>query len=266
MKNLRKIGLIITLIVILFGCEKAKDPAGLRNVAVIPVISNINPGIFDSKDLVNSYVQFDVALESGSTADNAVVEGSYNNNLARVKLTEITSFPATVNLISGDVIQKLGIVPSSVVNGDLFTMELVTTANGITTRSNAVVNVSVACAFENSLTVGSYHSVSLDWNSAGNVTITADVNDPYTVYVSGLEALEGQDEDKGPLVMHIDPSTFAVTADKTVLVSLATWGDHNITYSGSGTYNSCDGSYTMNFDISATEGSYGRFLFNITRN
>jgi hypothetical protein len=83
--------------------------------------------------------------------------------------------------------------------------------------------------------------------------------------VKGIEAIEGVDEDKGPLVMHIDPSTFAVIADKSVIASVA-FGYHNFTYAGTGTYNSCDGSYVMVFDISADEGDFGSFNFTFTRN
>jgi hypothetical protein len=128
-----------------------------------------------------------------------------------------------------------------------------------------VVVVAVACAYEVDLATGSYHSVSADWNSEGNITITADPDDPYTVYVSGLEEIEGLIEDKGPLVMHIDPVTYEVIADKTVLASDA-WGFHDIAYEGSGIYSSCDGSYLMFFDISVVEGDFGQFQFEFTRN
>ena len=58
-----------------------------------------------------------------------------------------------------------------------------------TTRSNAILRVSVACAYEGPLATGSYHSVSSDWISEGNITITADPEDPYTVFVSVLQQL-----------------------------------------------------------------------------
>ena len=67
-------------------------------------------------------------------------------------------------------------------------------------------------------------------------------------YVSGLETIEGVNEDKGPLVMHINPLTYVVTADKTVLASSA-FGYHNLSYAGTGTYDTCTGTYTMIFDI-----------------
>jgi len=58
MKKIKILGLIVTLIIVLFSCEEEKDPAGLRGVAVIPTITDINPAIFDSKDLENSYIEY----------------------------------------------------------------------------------------------------------------------------------------------------------------------------------------------------------------
>lgn len=266
MKNILTSGFIITLLLLAGGCETdEKDPAGPRGLAVIPIISDIEPGIFDSKDLVNSFVGFNVSLEEGTSADKVEILGSYNGDLSRTKISEITGFPASVKIVSGDVIQKLGIPAADVVNGDVFTIELLTTGNGVTTRSNSALNISVACAFDEALTIGSYHSVSADWNSEGDITITADPDDPYTLYVSGLEEMEGLVEDVGPLEMHIDPATFEVVAGKSVLASDA-WGYHNLAYEGTGLYNSCDGSFNMSFTLSVDEGSFGINGFVFTRN
>lgn len=266
MKKIKILGLILTLIIVIFSCDKVADPAGPRGTAVIPVISNVAPGIFDSKNLVNSYIEFNVDLASGQQADNGIIVGSYKTNAERVKIADIASFPATVRLVSGDVIQKLGISAASVKNGDLFTVEVLTTVKGVTTRSNAVLSVSVACGFDKALTIGSYHSFSAasEWNSEGNVAITPDDNDPYKVYVAGLETLEGFNE-VGPLPMHINPATYAVTVDPTIIVSAGDYG--TILYGGNGTYNSCDGSYAMNFDITlGAYGPQGKFKFSLTRN
>lgn len=265
MKNINTLGIIITLIIIFFGCEKIKDPAGERGVAVIPVISDVNPGIFDSKDLLNSYVEFKVDAVPGTYIDKVTVLGSYAGNLQRVALTELTSFPSTVKVKSSDAAQKLGVSLSDIKNGDVFTIELLTSAKGITTRSNSALNIMVACAFEKALSTGSYHSISGDWNSEGNITLTADPDDPYTIYVKGIEEIEGLVEDKGPLVMHIDPVNYEVTADKSVIASDA-WGYSDIAYEGSGIYNSCDGSFTMYFEITVNEGPFGQYLFTFTRN
>jgi hypothetical protein len=266
MRKIKISGLIITLILIFLGCEKAKDPAGQRNIAVIPVISDVDPGIFDSKDLKNSYVEFKLDMGSGKQAQKVVVEGSYNNNYERVKLAEITDFPASIKVISGDIIQKLGIAEADIINGDVFSLEMVTTANGVTTRSTAILRVVVSCAYQNSLATGSYHSVSSDWNSEGDITITADPVDPYKVYVSGLEEMEGLVEDGGPLVMFIDPATYNVSVPAKNISSDA-WGYGSIKYAGDGVYNSCDGSYVMHFEISLDAlGSQGINTFTFTRN
>jgi hypothetical protein len=65
--------------------------------------------------------------------------------------------------------------------------------------------------------------------------------------------------------MHIDPVTFFVTADKTVLASDA-WGETNIAYEGTGLFNSCTGLYSMNFHITTDQTDIGVFAFTFTRN
>lgn len=267
MRKIKILGSVIILIMIFLGCEKVKDPAGQRDVAVIPLISDINPGIFNSKDLKNSYVEFKVSLESGKQADKAIIEGSYKNNYERIKLAEATSFPATIRIVSGDIIQKLGITEADIINGDIFQLEVLITSDGLTTRSKQILQVVVSCPYDRELTAGSYHSVSppSDWNTEGDITITPDPSDIYKVYVTGLEELEGLVEDQGPLVMIIDPATNVVTVPKKVLSSDA-WGYGSISYVGNGVYNSCDGSYVMHFDIGLESlGSQGIFLFTFTR-
>jgi len=265
MKKIKILGLIVTLIIVLFSCEEEKDPAGLRGVAVIPTITDINPAIFDSKDLENSYIEFKVDLLGGAQVDNVTIVGSYNGNLERIEIVEVSTFPSTVRILSSDAAQKLGIALGDIHNGEVFTFEAITTNNGTTTRSNAAINVPVACAYDVNLATGSYHSVSDDWASEGDITITADPADQYTLYVSGLEEMEGLVEDQGPLVMHINPIDYSVVADKTVLASDA-WGFHNIAYEGTGVYSSCDGSFVMYFEISVDEGSWGTYQFTFTRN
>jgi hypothetical protein len=263
----RIIKMVITVSIILIaGCEQLPDPAGVRGVAVIPAITDINPGIFDSKDLENSYVEFKVILPEGTNADKVTVTGSYAGNIKTVELAEVTSFPATVRLASAEVADKLGIELADISNGDVFTFELITDANGVITRSNAVLFVAVACAYDPALALGSYHSISSDWNSEGDITLTPDPDDPYKIYVSGLEEMEGLVEDQGPLVMNIDPVTYEVTVPEKTLASEA-FGYGSISYSGHGVYHSCDGSYVMYFDISLTDlGSQGTNKFDFTRN
>jgi|WetSurMetagenome_2_1015567.scaffolds.fasta_scaffold08295_4 hypothetical protein len=259
-------GFIILLAAALITCKKLPDPAGVRGVAVVPAIEDINPGIFDSKNLESSYVEFSITVPEGTTPDRISVEASYNGNPEKVKVAEVTSYPATVRIGSAEVIQELGLNQGGIKNGDIFTLELVTTANGLTTRSTAVLQVPVACAYDKDLAEGSYHSVSPDWNSEGNIVLAADPGDPNKIYVTGLEEIEGLTEDLGPLVMFINPATYNVTVPAKAISSEA-FGYGAITYAGSGTYSSCDGSYTMYFDISlAAIGNVGTYKFTFTRN
>ena len=259
MKRLNKIPLAITLIIILFGCEEAKDPAGQRNVGIVPLLTDVN-GMFISGE-PSSSMQFKVDLQSGATVENAHIVVSSGDNFQRVKIADITSFPSDFTFTLGDITEKLG----EINEGEIIYIEVVTTKDGLTTRSNAALAEIVFCQYNVDLATGSYHSLSTDWNSEGDISIKADAADQFTIYVTGLVAIEGQNEDQGPLVMHIDPATFEVIADKTVLASVA-WGETNFAYEGSGSYNSCTGLYEMLFNISTDQYDYGTFNFTFTRN
>jgi hypothetical protein len=134
--------------------------------------------------------------------------------------------------------------------------------------SSLNVKYTVACPLDYAKTVGSYNAYSADWAVDGDVTITADEADPNTVYVAGLEAIDGNVEDLGPLPMHVNPFSYIVTAPKTVLVSITGWSGtkyHNLAYEGTGTYNTCTGTYEMKFNITVTEGNFGDYNHVFTR-
>jgi hypothetical protein len=266
MKNLRINGLIFTLLIMAAGCEELPDPAGERGVAVVPAITDLNPGVFDSKDLENSFVEFIVRAPEGSVPEKVTVVASYLDNFERVTITDAQTFPATIRIEAKDVLEKLELQTNDIENGDIFTIELLTQAKGKTTRSVAVLSVPVACGYDVNLATGSYHCVSPDWGSDGTITLTADEDDPYTIYVSGLEEIEGLVEDLGPLMMHIDPATYNVTAPLKGIASEA-FGYGSISYEGTGVYSSCDGNYTMYFEIILADlGSVGQYSFTFTRN
>jgi len=264
MKELKSIGLIIILLLFSISCEELPDPAGERGVAVVPAVGDINPGIFDSKNLDNSYVEFVVSLPEGETADKITVLGSYKENYERVTIAEFTSFPATVRITSADAAQKLGVSLGSIVNGDVFVFEILTLANGKATRSSAFLRVPVACAYDVALATGNYHAVS-DWPSDYNVTIAADPADPYKILITGLGELDGITEDNGPFVINIDPATYNITCE-TNTISSDYYGYGAVTYSGDGVYSSCSGSYVLYIDISVgAYGSQGIYTFELTR-
>lgn len=272
MKKIKILSLLTLLILLGVSCSTQEDdPAGLRGVAVVPGISNLNPGAFDSKDLANTYVQFTLDIPKGTSVSKATIQVSYNGQKERVEFATVNTFPATIKVSLADAVSKLGMSLSDVKLGDIFNIEVLTTTDGKTYYSNSNVDAAVVCAYNPALASGSYHAKSSDWGVDGDVNITVDPNDQYTVYVSGLETIDGLDEDKGPLKMVIDPATYSVQAEKTVLASSTSgWGPtsdyHNIAYTGSGTYSSCDGTYVMAFDISVDEGDFGTYHFTLTKN
>jgi hypothetical protein len=262
MKKLNIIILTISLVMLSPGCEKAKDPAGQRNVGIVPILSDIN-GMFISGE-PNSFVQFKVELQAGGSVENAQIVVSSRDEFQRVKIADITSFPSDFTFTLGAITEKIGAINE----GEIIYIEVVTTKDGLTTRSNAALAQIVFCTYNVNMAIGSYHSVSSpsEWNSEGDISIKADPADQFTVYVTGLEAIEGQNEDQGPLVMHINPATFEVIADKTVIASNVWDGETNIAYEGTGSYNSCTGLYSMNFHITTDQTDYGVFAFTFTRN
>jgi hypothetical protein len=68
MKKTKAFGFVLTLLLII-GCEELPDPAGLRGVAVIPSITDLAPGCFNSKDLANSYIEFVINVPAGTKPD-----------------------------------------------------------------------------------------------------------------------------------------------------------------------------------------------------
>lgn len=265
---MKKYKLIVFLAALVFGfsaCETdVVDPTGLRGEGIIPSITNVNPAFFDVNDAQNAFIKFDVDV-AGAVSE-VIVEVSYNGDMRRVTLTNFSTFPATdIIIYMRDVASALSIPIDDVKPGDVFAVELVTVQGEKRYRSSALISAAAACAYDPALVTGSYNAFSPDWPADGNVTVTVDPDDEYTIYVEGLAALDGLDEDQGPLKMHVDPLNFEVTAERTVLATAA-FGYDNIAYEGFGTLNTCDGTYNMNFTITVDQGSFGQYVFTLTKN
>lgn len=290
MKNKLKIILLVSMGIFLFSTctkdpklnmpdlKKSVIPLVQKDAAKDQNISFLNLAGFSGAVTVNVYYP-----DKPKSMNLMVAMNDDFENAAVVK-SDITSYPTKVdfNLTSMiDLLPKLNSL-SELKLGDYFRfyvdmiLEDGTVIGGNDTLYHSFnssvpnlpgssINViyTVACPLDPAKTVGTYHSVSADWASEGDITITADAADPNKLYVSGLETMEGLTEIR-PLVMHINPLTYVVTADKTILVPLA-WGYHNLAYEGKGTYNTCTGTYQMKFDISVTEGAWPGNNFTFTR-
>jgi hypothetical protein len=270
MKHINTIVIFFAFALLLLGgCEDTNvNLVEQRGVGVVPLLTNLNPAVFDSNDLQNTFVEFTVDVKDKSLLTNAIVKVSLNGKLERADYLTITTFPQTVKITMKDAAAKLNIGIDKIKLGDILNVEVWTTSNGVIHPTSAVFNASVVCPYFQNQIIGSYHSVSTDWATEGDITITADPTDKFIVYVSGLETLDGLNEDKGPLKMVIDPLDYSIKAVKTVLASLVTWGPpyHNIAYEGTGKLNTCNGTYEMTFDITVDEGGWTNNKFTFTKN
>ena len=247
------------------ACEKeVEDPAGVRGEGVVPSLTNLNPAVFDVNDPSNTFIQFDLNLESSAVSEVKIIV-SYNGDKSRKEVKSYTSFPQTVKIFMHEAAAALGMQLSDVGAGDAFNFEAITIQGGTSYRSSASFNAAVVCAYDPDIVSGSYRAVSADWAVDGTVTITVDPQGPYIVYVAGLAVLDGLVEDQGPLKMIVNPLDFSVVAERTVLASDA-FGYTNIAYAGSGLLNTCNGTYEMAFSITVDQGSFGGpFAFTFTK-
>jgi hypothetical protein len=267
MKRFKIFSLIAAVVFTFSSCTEFENPVQQRGEAVVASVSDINPAVFDSNDLTNTFIQFVVNIDESekSKVSEAAIQVSLNGNMERKELLKVSAFPSTVKIKLADIATKLGVALTDIKLGDVLNIEVLTNTNGKLYRSNAAINAAVVCAYNPTLVSGSYHSVSPDWQSEGDITISVDPADEYTLYVAGLETIEGLDEDQGPLKLIVNPVDYSVEAVKTVLASDA-WGYHNIAYEGAGNLSTCDGTFTMNFAISVDEGPFGTFAFIFTKN
>ena len=244
------------------SCETdVVDPAGERGAGIIPSIENLDPAVFDVMDPENTFIQFDVNAEG---VDEVKIVVSFNGNKKRVEIDKLTTFPKNIKIFMRDAAEKLGVALADVSAGDAFNFELVTVQGSNSYRSSASFNAAVVCAYDVNMVTGTYNAVSDDWGVDGTVTITADPADEYKLYVAGLIELDGLPEDKGPLVMIVNPKNFAIDAPRTVLAS-DFFGYTNVAYEGFGELNTCTGKYQMNFTITVDQGSFGQFPFTFTK-
>ncbi|MBW6537732.1 MAG: hypothetical protein K0B11_22170 [Mariniphaga sp.] len=260
MKKNKIFGLIASLFLIFSACEtEVVDPAGLRGVGVVPGIEDFNPQTFDVLDLNNTFVQFKLVLDAPDVSE-AIILVSFKGDKKRAEVTRVSSFPATVKIMLTDVVSKLGMQLSAVQPADVFNFEVQTIQGGQTYFSSAAFNAAVVCGYDPDMVTGNYHVISNSWGMEGTVTITVDPDDEFVIYVTGLAAAEGLDEDAGPLKMVVNPLNYSVTAERTALASsLAPWGLPYTGYwfSGSGELNTCDGTYTMGMTIGVDQGTFG---------
>jgi hypothetical protein len=303
MKTIYYIIILLVGGIILNGCETDENgpmPDSFEEAAVAyMVLDQTSSGLVNLNDLgaFNFVGTIDVLYDP--SFDKLTLMVAYNGDYANpgVLIDNITSIPYDFSVSINDVVNAVSQLNSTddieisdyftfyvnvIKNGKEYPVYVMvggkairTIGSGLITSvqefedANALtdVRIDVPCGYSVEEVTGNYNAVSGPWGVNGPITITADPEDPFVVYVAGLETIDGLEEDKGPLKMIIDPNSYNVVAEKTVLASLVTWGApyHNIAYEGSGRLNTCDGTYEMTFSITVDEGSFGSFPFTLTK-
>lgn len=265
-------GMIAALLII--GCKNTNENLVQdRGVAVVPTISDPDPAYF-TDNIEESYVQFDLSLPEGETIDKAEIQVTRGDTISAI--LEEVSIPVTgLKITAAQVIQALNI--NDYQTGDVYNLYVLTTKDGITTRSIAAFSIPVNCYFDPSMLVGDFHYYSDpdNWDEDGFVTIVADPDDPYKVYIEqdGIMQAEGLTNGNGNSIeLDINPKNFKVSGPKTVIApDLSDWDYsflHNYAFQPvAGSYSSCNDAYTITFDITCSEGAVfgGPFLFTFTR-
>ncbi|MDR0559916.1 MAG: hypothetical protein LBG92_07075 [Prevotellaceae bacterium] len=260
------INILFIVILTVNGCKNTNENLVERGATIVaPIMSEPSPAYF-SDNIDESYVAFDLSLPKGETVDKASIEIVYKNK--SVILKDITIPVTNLKITAGDVIRALGI--STYELGDVFYLSVLTLKNGRTTRSAATsFSIPVVCYFDPSMLVGSFDFESEDWGVSGNVTMEADPDDPYKIYINGYPQAEGLTGNGNRIELNINPNSFKIQGPKVVLADdLSEWGFPYRNYSYeplSGSYSACDGKYTVTFAINVLEGDFGRNAFVFTK-
>ncbi len=263
----------------------------------IAIDNDVSSPFINVDDIDGYYLSGEIDILFDSPYDKLTLVVAYNGNYSNyyVLNDDITSVPVDIEVTTTDLVNAIDELssPSDIQIADEFHVYVIPTIAGkqfppyqemngksYNTVSSSIlqnlsalkgltkadVNITVPCAFDPSIVSGNFYSVSNDWGSAGDITIFPDESDPFVVYVDGLETMEGLVEDQGPLKMIIKPN-YDVTVERQVLSSsLAPWGlpYTNMAYEGFGTYDTCTGTYTMTFEITVDQGSFGQYNFTFT--
>ncbi|WP_143470813.1 hypothetical protein [Labilibaculum manganireducens] len=281
MKIFKILSLIVALGFFFSACEDTNENlVATRGIAVVPTITSLTPESPLFTDLTEaSFITFTASLAEGDMADAAEIQVVYEGKVGVVKAIE--SFPIDTKITAPEILSSLEITEADVKLGTSFFLYVITTSEGISSRSQAAVEIKMPCEFDSELSFGSYAAVSGDWGVDSNVKILTDENDPYTLYVSGLAEADACTGNGNTVTVYIDPVTFQLTGDteRTIVAAdCGGWGagyeDYtNYSYTvSSGFFNSCDGTYNIAFKleylpVGGTEyTSWGDNGFTFTRN
>lgn len=242
----------------LVTCNTYENMVQERGANAAPIMSDPVPAYF-SDNIEASFVQFDLSMPPGQTADKVSIEISGKGQTAILK---DVSLPVTgLKVTAQEVLTALNMSASNYNRGDVFFLYVLTTKNGVTTRSKAAFPIPVVCFFEPSMLVGDFYYVSASWDEEGLVTFVADPNDPHKVYIHGMAETQGFVGNGNGIELTVNPNNFNVVGARSIIIPNA-WSYTNMAYQAmSGTYSACDEMFTITFAITVDQGGFGNFGF-----
>jgi len=142
--NIPKVASILLLV---FACSTNEDDLmqPYATGTVFPEIIDVTSSYFDVADVSNAYIEFMVDVDA-DIATSLSIEQSFNNGSKSI-LDTYTTFPATIKITAAEAVSKVaGLSVDDLELGDSFLYEvIVTSKNGMRTRSNVIMNAPVAC-------------------------------------------------------------------------------------------------------------------------
>jgi hypothetical protein len=173
---------IITLGILFFiGCSTNEDELmqPYATGTVFPEITEVNSSYFDILDVGNAFIDFDVTADA-NVAESITIEKTYKGN--KTEIGTYTSFPVNIKVTAEQAVADIeGVTVDDIALGDVFLFEvIVTSKNGLRTRSNVIVNAPVACKSE----LGGTFDYSTEVTGVGDGGDIGGCNNPVTGQVT----------------------------------------------------------------------------------
>jgi hypothetical protein len=141
-----KMTVVAAIFMYVFGCSTNEDDLMQPYVTgtVFPEITEVGSSFFNISDIDNAYVNFTVDVDT-DIAESITIEKTFRG-VTKV-VGEYTTVPANIQVTVEEAVSDIdGISVDDLEVGDIFTFEvIVNSKNGLRTRSNVLLNASVAC-------------------------------------------------------------------------------------------------------------------------
>lgn len=137
---------LVVAILLAFGCSTNQDDLMQPYVSgtVFPEITEVKSSFFNSFDFANAYIDFTVDVDT-EIAESVTIEKTFRGVTTIVDT--YSTVPANVQVTAEQAVADIdGVTVDDLEVGDVFRFEvIVTSKSGLRTRSNILLNASVAC-------------------------------------------------------------------------------------------------------------------------